>query len=87
MRVEKEDIEFWLAVNDKGDRVLSFDGAAEAISKLVDEYGGAAVRTVGMMVSMALPAAPQTERLEVTDEDVDAGDIETAIDEVEEEAA
>lgn len=85
--MEKEDIEFWLAVNDEGHRAVSFDGAAEAIASLVDEHGGAAVRTVRMMVSMALPTAVDAEPLEVTDEDVSAEDIETAIGEVEEAAA
>jgi hypothetical protein len=87
MQVEKEEIEFWLAVNDEGHKAVSFDGAAEAIASLVDEHGGAAVRTVEMTVSMALPTAIKAERLEVTDEDAEAGNIETAIGEVEEAAA
>ena len=40
-----------------------------------------------MTVSMALPTAVEADRLEVTDEDADAGNIETAIEEVEEAAA
>jgi hypothetical protein len=87
MQVEKEEIEFWLAVNDEGQKAVSFDGAAEAIGLLVDEHGGAAIRTVKMAVLMALPTAVEAERLEVTDEDADAGNIETAIGEVEEAAA
>jgi hypothetical protein len=87
MQVEKEEIEFWLAVNDEGQKAVSFDGAAEAIGLLVDEHGGAAIRTVKMAVLMALPTAVEAERLEVTDEDANAGNIETAIGEVEEAAA
>ena len=86
MQVEKEEIEFWLAVNDEGQKAVSFDGAAEAIGLLVNEHGGAAIRTVKMAVLMALPTAVEAERLEVTDEDADAGNIETAIGEVEEAA-
>jgi hypothetical protein len=87
MEVAKEEIEFWLAVNDEGQKAVSFDGAAEAIGLLVNEHGGAAIRTVKMAVLMALPTAVEAERLEVTDEDADAGNIETAIGEVEEAAA
>jgi hypothetical protein len=87
MQVEKEEIEFWLAVNDEGHKAVSFDGAADAIGSLVDEHGGAAIRTVKMTVAMALPTAVEAERLEVTDEDLDAGNVEAAIGEVEEAAA
>jgi hypothetical protein len=87
MQVEKEEIEFWLAVNDEGHKAVSFDGAADAIGSLVDEHGGAAIRTVKMAVLMALPTAVEAERLEVTDEDADAGNIETAIGEVEQAGA
>jgi len=87
MQVEKEEIEFWLAVNDEGHKAVSFDGAADAIASLVDEHGGAAVRTVKMTLVMALPTAVEADRLEVTDEDVDARNIEAAIGEVEEAAA
>jgi hypothetical protein len=87
MQVEKEEIEFWLAVNDEGSRAVSFDGAGDAITSLVGEHGGAAVRTVKLTVSMALPTAVEAERLEVTEEDADAGNVETAIGEVEEAAA
>ena len=55
MQVEKEEIQFWLAVNDEGQKAVSFDGAAEAIGLLVNEHGGAAIRTVKMAVLMALP--------------------------------
>ena len=84
--MEKEDIELWLAVNDEGSRAVSFDGAADAIASLVDEHGGAAVRTVKLTVSMALPTAVEAEPLEVSDEADAAQDIETAIEEVEEAA-
>jgi len=87
MEVAKEEIEFWLAVNDEGQKAVSFDGAAEAIGLLVNEHGGAAIRTVKMAVLMALPTAVEAERLEVTDEDVDAGNVEAAIGEVEQAAA
>jgi hypothetical protein len=87
MQVEKEEIEFWLAVNDEGQKAVSFDGAADAIGSLVGEHGGAAIRTVKMTVAMALPTAVEADRLEVTDEDVGAENIEAAIGEVEEAAA
>jgi hypothetical protein len=87
MQVEKEEIQFWLAVNDEGACAVSFEGAGDAITSLVEEYGGAAVRTVELTVSMALPTAVEVERLEVTDEDADAGNVETAIGEVEEATA
>jgi hypothetical protein len=84
--MEREDIQFWLAVNDEGARAVSFDSAADAIATLVDQCGGAAVRTVEMTVSMALPTAVEAEPLEVSDEADAAQDIETAIEEVEEAA-
>jgi hypothetical protein len=87
MQVEKEEIQFWLAVNDEGSRGVSFDGAGDAITSLVNEHGGGAVRTVKLTVSMALPTAVEVERLEVTDEDADAANIETAIGEVEQATA
>jgi hypothetical protein len=86
--MEKEEIEFWLAVNDEGDRTVSFDGAKEAMAALVDEFGGAAVRTVKMSVLMALPTAAEADPLEVSDDDFGADQTtETAIEEVEEVAA
>jgi hypothetical protein len=88
MEVEKEEIEFWLAVNDDGDRVVSFDGAAEAIGLLVSEFGGTAVRTVKMMVSMPLPTGVEAEPIEVIEEDVDAAEnTDAVIEEVETAAA
>jgi hypothetical protein len=86
MEVVKEDIQFWLAVNDEGSRVVSFESAADAIGTLVNEFGGAAVRTVEMTVLMALPTAVEVETIEVSDEDVDQ-DIKTAIKEIETAAA
>jgi hypothetical protein len=84
--MEKEDIELWLAVNDEGSRAVSFDSAEDAISTLVSECGGAAVRTVKMVVSTTLPLAFEAEPLEIIEE-VDAQDTETAIEEVKEAAA
>jgi hypothetical protein len=85
-RVEKEVIELWLAVNDEGHRAVSFDGASEAIAELVSDHGGAAVRTVRMTVSMALPTAVEAEPLEVSEEAADA-ETEAAIQEVQEAVA
>jgi hypothetical protein len=84
--MEKEEIEFWLAVNDEGDRTVSFDGAKEAMAALIDEFGGAAVRTVKMTLTMALPTAVEADPLEVSDEDADQT-AETTIEEIEETAA
>jgi hypothetical protein len=84
---ENEDIEFWLAVNDEGDRVLSFDGAADAMSKLVTEFGGAAVRTVRIVVSMPLPTAVEVETIKVFEEIEADENTEATIEEVETQAA
>jgi hypothetical protein len=85
--VEKETIQFWLAVNDEGSRAVSFDSAADSITALVSDCGGAAVRTVEMTVSMALPSAVEAGTIEVPDEtDADHG-VETAIGEVKQVAA
>jgi hypothetical protein len=83
---EKQDIELWLAVNDEGSRATSFDGAADAISTLIAECGGAAVRTVRLLVSMPLPTAVEVEPIEVFEE-IDAGEAEASIEEVETAAA
>jgi hypothetical protein len=82
--MEKEDIEFWLAVNDEGNRAVSFDSAEDAITALVDKEGGAAVRTVKMMVSMALPTAVEADPLEVSEEADSDQNTEAAIEEVKE---
>jgi hypothetical protein len=84
--VEKQDIEFWLAVNDAGDSAVSFEGAEDAIATVVDAYSGAAIRTVRMTVSMALPIAYEA-AVDVSGEDDAGRDVETAIKEVEEAAA
>jgi hypothetical protein len=53
--MEKSNFAIWLATNEDGDSAVSLDGAAEAREALVDDYGGAAIRTVKFEVTMALP--------------------------------
>ncbi len=70
--MEKSNFEIWLAVNEDGDAAVSMDGPGEAREALVDDHGGAAIRTVKLAVTMALPEVHEVEA-EVPD---DAGEIE-----------
>jgi hypothetical protein len=65
--MEKSNFAIWLAVNEDGDSAVSMDGAAEAREALVNEYGGGAIRTVKLAVTMALPEIDETE-VDVPDE-------------------
>jgi hypothetical protein len=65
--MEKRSVEVWIAMNDDGDAVASVDGGAEARELLIDNYGGAAVRTVKLTVQMAPPEVLETE-VEIGDE-------------------
>jgi hypothetical protein len=64
--MEKSKFNIWLAVNEDGDSAVSMEGASDAREALVDESGGATIRTVKLAVTMALP--------EVTDADVEVAD-------------
>jgi hypothetical protein len=68
----KSDFSIWLAVNEDGDAAVSMDGPAEARDALVDDYGGAAIRTVKLAVTMTLPEIEDAE-VDVPD---DAGELE-----------
>jgi len=57
----------WLAVNDDGDAAVSLEGGDEPREALINDYGGAAVRTVKLNVQMAVPEVFETE-VEVPDE-------------------
>jgi hypothetical protein len=70
--MEKSNFSIWLAVNEDGDAAVSMDGADEAREALVEDYGGASIRTVKLAVSMALPVIHEVEA-DITD---DAGEIE-----------
>lgn len=70
--MEKSNFAIWLAVNEDGDAAVSLDGAAEAREALVDDYGGGAIRTVKLAVTMTLPEIEDAE-VEVPD---DAGELE-----------
>jgi hypothetical protein len=61
--MEKSNFNIWLAVNEDGESAVSMDGASDAREALVEEYGGATIRTVKLEVTMALP--------DVTDVDVE----------------
>jgi hypothetical protein len=74
--MEKVEIELWLAVNDEGSHAVSFDGAKDAIATLLDEHGGAAVRTVKMSVSVELPPSLEVDHIEIVKEDGDEAKIE-----------
>jgi hypothetical protein len=70
--MEKSNFAIWLAVNEDGDAAVSLDGGAEAREALVDDYGGSAIRTVKLAVTMTLPEIEDAE-IEVPD---DAGELE-----------
>ncbi len=53
------------------------------MAELVDEHGGAAVRTVKLTVAMALPTGVEAEPIEVSDEAAATQQVETAIEEEE----
>ena len=75
--MEKEHIEHWLAVNDQGDRMTSFDGPEDAVAALIDKHGGAAFRTVKFSTLMDLPTAVEADPIiEITAEDGDETTIE-----------
>jgi len=65
--MSKQIFEVWLAVNDDGDAGMSLEGGDEAREALINNYGGAAVRTVKLNVQMAVPEVFETE-VEVPDE-------------------
>jgi hypothetical protein len=71
--MEKSNFSIWLSVNEDGDAAVSLDGAVEARDTLTDEFGGGAVRTVKLAVTMALPKIPEAE-IDVPD---DAGEVST----------
>jgi hypothetical protein len=68
----KSNFAIWLAVNEDGDAAVSLENAAEAREALVDEYGGASIRTVELAVTMMLPEIEEAE-VDVPD---DAGELE-----------
>jgi hypothetical protein len=68
----KSNFAIWLAVNEDGDAAVSMDGAAEAREALVDDHGGASIRTVEIQVAMSLPEIEEAE-VDVPDE---AGELE-----------
>jgi hypothetical protein len=75
--VEKSNFNVWLAVNEDGDSAVSTDGASDAREKLVDDHGGAAVRTVKLAVTMALPEVAEA-TVEVEDEAGETQQVEAA---------
>lgn len=70
--MEKSNFAIWLAVNEDGDAAVSLENAADARDSLVDDYGGASIRTTELHVAMTLPTIPEVE-IDVADE---AGEIE-----------
>jgi hypothetical protein len=70
--MEKSNFAIWLAVNEDGDAAVSMDGASDARESLVDDYGGAAIRTIKLQLTMALPEITAVD-LDVPDE---AGEVE-----------
>jgi hypothetical protein len=64
--MEKSVFNIWLAVNEDGESAVSMEGASDAREALIDESGGATIRTVKLAVTMALP--------EVSEADVDVSD-------------
>ena len=82
--MERMDIEVWLAVNDEGACVASFDGARQALADLLDQHGGAAARTVKLPVlNLMLPTAVEADPIEVLEEAEADDTVETAIEEEE----
>jgi hypothetical protein len=65
--MERSNFNIWLAVNEDGESAVSMDGASDAREALVDESGGAAIRTVKLAVTMALPEVTEVD-VEVPDE-------------------
>jgi hypothetical protein len=78
MSIENERIDavHWLAVNDQGDRALSFESPEDAVSLLIDEHGDAAFRTVKLNVTMALPTAVEADHVEITAQDGDESEVD-----------
>jgi hypothetical protein len=70
-QMEKSNFEVWLSVNENGDAAVSLEGPDEAREALIEEQGGAAIRTVKLAVTMALREIAEVE-VEVSDE---AGEI------------
>jgi hypothetical protein len=70
--MQKSNFSIWLSVNEDGDAAVSMDGPGEAREALVEDYGGAAIRTVKLAVTMTLPEVHDVEA-EVPD---DAGELE-----------
>ncbi len=77
--MEKQTLEIWWSVNEDGDAAVSLEGATEAREALIEDYGGAAVRTVKLTAKMVLP--------QVIEADVDVPDEAGVTQQVEAEAA
>jgi hypothetical protein len=75
--MEKSKFNIWLAVNEDGDSAVSMEGASEAREALVDDSGGAAIRTVKLTVAMALPEVSGV-NVDVSDEAGETQPVEAA---------
>jgi hypothetical protein len=76
--MEKSNIELWLSFNEDGDAAVSLEGSAEAREALVEEFGGAAIRTVKLTMTVALPEVEEVE-VDVPDEAGEAQQIEVEV--------
>jgi hypothetical protein len=54
-------LEVFVSVNESGDAACSLETAGDARETLIDEFGGAAVRTVRISVLMDLPEVVDVE--------------------------
>jgi hypothetical protein len=64
--MNKREFEIYLAVNDDGDAAVSLEDGSTARETLIDDYGGAAIRTVKLSVTMAIPEIEELD-VEVAD--------------------
>jgi hypothetical protein len=74
--MEKSNFAIWLAVNEDGDAAVSLENAADARDSLVNDYGGASIRTVEIQVAMVLPVVREVE-IDLSD-DADEVDAKAA---------
>jgi hypothetical protein len=65
--MEKSSIEVWICFNEDGDAAASLEGPTEARESLVEDCGGACMRTVKLTAQVTLPVIVEAE-IDVPDE-------------------
>ncbi len=65
--MSKENFEVWLSINEEGNAGVSLESGDDSRERLIEDHGGAVVRTVKLAVLMTLPEVQEAE-VDVADE-------------------